>query len=276
MEQHIKNIIYCLSQTYKYFQDYIQSITNKLNNCNVIIYSENTSFLIDKKCNHLFVQKLPEIIIKNYKNYENYENIYVINTEQLCRKYDSWREEINAYPDFVKFIDFSLENIKYYKKHTCYYIPYQINYDEIYNFEKSKDICIITDNNMPEYRKKIINEIVSKGYKVDVCSGWSKDRDITLMKYKILINISYSQCAKIMEQIRCNRCVFNKMIVISDNKLDTDYILKDYVIFEDYSKLADKVIEVYNNYNIYYDKLFSKLDLNYIDKIQLTYLNFLE
>ena len=45
------------------------------------------------------------------------------------------------------------------------------------------------------------------------------------------------------------------MIVISNKKEDADlYSLKDYMIFEDYDKLADKVIEVFNNYEETYDK----------------------
>lgn len=96
-----------------------------------------------------------------------------------------------------------------------------------------------------------------------------KERDIKLFSYKIILNISYNNEYKIMESIRCNRCIYNKMIVISDNKEDMDsYSLKNYVIFVDYDKLVDKVIEVYNNYESYYKKLglntldLSKLEIN--------------
>ena len=40
------------------------------------------------------------------------------------------------------------------------------------------------------------------------------------------------------------------MIVISDKKENMElYNLKDYMIFEDYDKIADKAIEVLNNYD---------------------------
>ena len=69
-----------------------------------------------------------------------------------------------------------------------------------------------------------------------------------------------------MESIRCNRCVYNKMIVISDIREDMDsYPLKNNVIFVEYDKLTDKVIEVLNNYENYYQKLgLDTLDLNKI------------
>ena len=44
------------------------------------------------------------------------------------------------------------------------------------------------------------------------------------------------------------------------------YNLKDYMIFEDYDKLAYKVIEVLNNYDTYYKKLgLDTLDLNQLE-----------
>ena len=54
------------------------------------------------------------------------------------------------------------------------------------------------------------------------------------------------------------------MIVISDKKDDMySYYLKDYIIFEDYNKIADKAIEVLNNYDMYYKKLgLDTLDVN--------------
>jgi len=54
------------------------------------------------------------------------------------------------------------------------------------------------------------------------------------------------------------------MIVISEKKEDYEnYYFKDYMIFEDYDKIADKTIEVLNNYDMYYKKLgLDTLDLN--------------
>ena len=53
------------------------------------------------------------------------------------------------------------------------------------------------------------------------------------------------------------------MIIISDKKEDYEkYYFNKYIIFEDYNKIADKVIDVYNNYDKYYKKLgFDKLDI---------------
>ena len=70
----------------------------------------------------------------------------------------------------------------------------------------------------------------------------------------------------INEQIRINRCIFNKMIVISEKGLDDELLyLKDYIIFCEYDKLVDKTIEVLNNYDEYYQKIYGNFNLNEID-----------
>jgi hypothetical protein len=178
-------------------------------------------------------------------------------------------------------IDFSQENIKYYINHGVFYIPYQVNYNEIYEYPKDFGVCIMTsgDGNLPDYRKKIYDDLVSNGIIVTLVQGWNSHRDEVLMRHKILINLGYTPCAKIMEQLRCNRCIMNKMIVISDRKQDEDYVLGKYVIFEEYDKIVNKIIEVYNNYQEYYTQLFSnfnKKEIQNIDKIQQSYLSILE
>ena len=101
------------------------------------------------------------------------------------------------------------------------------------------------------YRQKIINELQNKGINIDIISGWKKERDEKLFTYKILLNLCNEKDYKIFESLRCDRCIFNKMIVISDKKDDMySYYLKDYIIFEDYNKIADKAIEVLNNYDM--------------------------
>lgn len=58
------------------------------------------------------------------------------------------------------------------------------------------------------------------------------------------------------------------MIVISDFKEDIDkYYLKDYIIFEKYEDIPDKVIDVINNYDYYYNKLFKDFNFEKIEKI---------
>ena len=244
--------IICNHSVYKYMEDYILSFYKKIN-AKIIIYDNSFSNIpeINNINIYIFVQSIPDELLSNINN--NINNIYLINTEQLS--YKKHYDRINEYPKYIKMLDYSMANLKYYdKKYYTKFLSYQINYDEIYNLHKTKDICIMSGES--ENRTYIINQIISKGYNIDIISGWKQERDLQLFTYKILLNVSYEKDYKIFEPLRCDRCIFNKMIVISDNKEDIDlYNLKDYMIFEEYNNLANKVIEVFNNYDTYYKKL---------------------
>ena len=257
-----ENIIYFLGENnvYMYFEDYINSFINKIPNSKLILYKTTNEIPeYNKNSKFVFIQTIPDSILNNF--IEENKNVYLINTEQLTNQPDI--EKINKLPKFIKIIDYSIGNLKYYNNFIYHpkFIEYQINMKEIYNFPKTNNICIMYG--LSPYRKKIIDEIRAKNYQVDEISGWGQERDKKLFTYKILINISQTNNHKIMEPLRCNRCIFNKMIVISEKKEDEKYYsLKNYVIFEDYENLANKVIEVYNNYEFYYNKLgLNNLDL---------------
>jgi hypothetical protein len=52
------------------------------------------------------------------------------------------------------------------------------------------------------------------------------------------------------------------MIVISDLKEDIeDYYLKNHIIFTEYNNIHNKVIEIFTNYDYYYNHLFSNFNL---------------
>jgi len=249
-----KIYVICRKREYNYLEDYILSFYKKLN-AEIIIFNDIKDIpKINKTDIFIFLQILIDEILNSIDSQNS--NIYLINTEQLS--YNEHKQRINSYPKNIKMLDYSKANMSYYDGYYTKYLSYQVNYDEIYNLPKTKDICIIlgSSGDIPTKRKYIIDLIKSKGYEIDFISGWNKERDEKLFTYKILVNISYQDDYKIFEALRCDRCIFNKMIVISDKKKDMDlYNLKDYMIFEDYDKVADKVVEVLNNYDTYYKKL---------------------
>lgn len=194
------------------------------------------------------------------------QNVYLLNTEQLTN--ERYSKTLNEYPKELRMIDYMNSNLKYYDiSYKKYILPYQINPNEIFNIGKVKDVCIIgTINNIPVKRQRAIDSLREKDIHVDIITGFGTNRDVILFKYKIIINIGYFDNYKIMETFRCDRCVYNKMIVVSDYKEDyNDYHLKDHVIFTEYDNIPDKVIDILQNYDKYYEKLFSNFDLNKIN-----------
>jgi hypothetical protein len=255
------NILLCCTHTYKYLEDYILSILPIIN-AKIIIFDNVLNITFLKKNRYLFIQSIPANLLSKIIDL----NIYLINTEQLCDT-KKLQELSYATNDKINIIDYSFCNLQYYNTIRCnkkYYLPYQINYKEYHDITKTHDICLIGDI-IPKNRQNIIDILKSKNINVDIISGFGKDRDTQLFKYKILLNIGYFDFYKTFEHIRCDRCVYNKMIVISDKKHYTEEnYLKDYIIFDEYNNIPNTVYNVLHNYNYYYQLLFSNFNLNII------------
>uniref|UniRef100_A0A6C0JF06 Uncharacterized protein n=1 Tax=viral metagenome TaxID=1070528 RepID=A0A6C0JF06_9ZZZZ len=257
------NIILCNEGIYKYVEDYILSIINLLR-ANLLLFNYNIDLTYSSNNNYIFIQNVNNnFFIEN----SNKTNLFLINTEQLS--VDNSRITINDYPGNLIIIDYSLANLKYYnEKFTKFFLPYQINYNEIFNIYKSNNICLIDSGVDKSFnRLNIVNLLNERNVDVDIISGFGKERDITLFKYKIILNIAYiSGTYRIFESFRCDRCIYNKMIVISDIKEDIEnYYLSKYMIFVNYNEIVDKVVDVLNNYETYYNKLFSEFDFKEIE-----------
>ena len=263
--------IYSDSNTVKFFIDYINSIIINYNDI-VLILNFNELLLIINNINNkinndiiIFMQSIPNINISNIIN-----NIYILNTEQLTRKGEL--NKIQFYiANNIKIIDYSKSNIYCLKSNNInnniLYIPYLVNYNEIYNYDKIYDIAyighFIDERN---YRMNIINSLNKSNIKTNEIKGFDIERDNLLFKYKILLNIHYNEEYNIFEQMRCNRCIFNKVIVITQKSIDIDFELKEYIIECEYNNLVETTISVINNYTYYYNKLFANFDIGKISK----------
>jgi len=246
--------IFCSLSIYKYFKEYLNSIIKKID-CELITFWVLEEFQIDNNFKYLFIQSIPSFILINTELVDN-KNIYLLNTEQMTKR-DFNTNLFNSYPSFINILDYSNANIKYHTKQVCL-LPYQINTDEIYNGDKIYDICIMSIGS--NYRLNIVEKLKELNVNVDIINAWGAERDEKLFKYKIIINISHNPLYKIFEQLRCNRCILNKMIVISDKKIEEEYVFKDYVIFEEYDSIPEKVVEVFNNYEKVYSEMFKDFD----------------
>jgi len=264
------NLIFCKIDIFHYMEDLIKSILPKINGqyFHVESISFNPEFKFEKSNNYIFIQNIPEHLISKVSD----KNVYIFNTEQLSYEKNIEKLSLSMLNnnELINFIDYSYSNLKKYssiKHNKKFFLPYQINYKEIYDIKKNNDICIIGFDLLP-YRQHIINLLKDKNINVDLVSGFGTERDKILFQYKIILNISAFNYFNTFESLRCDRCVYNKMIVISDFKEDIEkYYLKDHIIFEKYQDIPDKVVDVINNYEYYYNKLFKDFNFEKIEKI---------
>lgn len=242
---------------FKFFEDYILSINQKLN-AEIIIYNnqeKNYLTIIYEKVNELnsiniFVYILP-IIDKKYNN------IFFVNTEQfsLLPKLN----KVKNIPNYVHLIDFSKENIDIFKKHNnqnIIYFPYIYNKDEVYDYKKEYNICMISPENTPR-RKHHFQQINKKlNNIITPIKGWNINRDKILFKHKIILNISSFDNAIVFETFRCYRCLFNKMIIISEKKYNKELIdYSKHIIFCELDEMPEMINKVIDNYEYYYKLL---------------------
>ncbi len=278
------NYIFYQKETIIYYIEYINSICEIKPELFVLLPIKNNLLNVLECFNNgtnkfFFINIIPNEIFNHniFSNESFVSNCYLINMEQISRK--EIKDLLIMYGKKIKIIDYSYSNIFFGKKfftkikikNNIFYLPYQINFKEIKNFDKIFDIVII---GKVSPRRQFVFDQISKFFKIDWLVGFGDLRDEKLFKYKILINIHYNQNYNIFEQIRCNRCIYNKMIIISENSiLDKKFCLQKHIISCDYNDIIDWVKKVYLNYSYYHKKLFSDFDIDLIDKLNKKYYN---
>lgn len=244
----------CCKNKIHFFIEYIDSLQYNYKNIQIIA---SLPKCIDYSSKYIFIQNIPNI------SYEilNKLDCYLLNTEQLSKpEWISYLLSTN-----VKILDYSLSNIECYLpyKSNIYYLPYMVNKNEIFNYDKIYNVAAVGcwDDS---YRMNITNKIQN----INIIDGFGMDRDERLFKHKILLNVHFNERFKIFEQLRCNRCIFNKMIVITERSLHINDELKEYIIECDYDDLVSTTKHVLENYDFYYNKIFKNFD---IDRIEIMY-----
>lgn len=249
--------------------DYIVSLNKKdlifsrINDKTDYIYIINNS----PKDTFIFINQFFKIPITNQPN------VYILNVEQLSVQ--SNMDNIMNIPSNIKLIDYSFSNIEYLKQtnRSYHYLPYQVNESEIFDYPKIYDVVTIGWESI--YRYNVRTQLLQKQIQVNHINGiFGHERDQILFKHKILINVHYKEEYKVFEEIRCNRCIFNKMIVITEKSIHNEQNrLKKYMIECEYSEIPDMVEKVLNSYDYYYYKLFANFE-NEFEEIKKYYADF--
>jgi len=285
---HKKKIyIFSYEPLHFYFVDYIESIIHYLPDIQLILYSRNNYCYEYIKENNIsnsiviFIQFF--LIIRIESN-----DYYLLNTEQLT--VDKWYKGMKVVCDRkINIIDYSTENIKIMKNYDpsakIFHLPYLYNphekfYDIPNDHNKPYDVGFIsTDTGLANSERRThIYEKLCKVVKVNLIGGFKEVRDKELSKCKILINIHFKPTYKVLETFRCYRCIYNKMLIVSEDIQYSDtYYLDEHIIFAKYENVIDKVVEVINNYDYYYNKIYKNFDeihvKNHCEKIAENFSN---
>jgi len=273
-------LLICDINKFCVFRDYCHSITRYffINNIRVkIILFNNLDHLIQQlnliNCLNSWIFFLSDIFDKIFKLFK-FNKIFYINTEQLSRELIKTKIiDIFKKYNFI-YLDYSNANLNIFKKLIpnikSIYLPYLPNLDEIYNYEKTISCSIL---GCRDRRMKILNELLSKNINCCNFNGlWGIDRDNLIFKSKILVNVHIENDFNIFEELRCIRCIFNKIIIISEDSLSQfEHPLSKFIIFTKYDNIVKKTIEVLDNYDIYFSKIFNNFNISSLESDLLNY-----
>jgi len=184
--------------------------------------------------------------------FETENNHIFFQIEQIPDDDTNINYEILKRDNIKEIWTFSNFNIKKMKENgitNCRYIeikPTDEYYQKImaFNLENTYewDVCFV--GWMSDRRWRIVEGLMAGGAKVNVinivCDTYGDVRDNMIAKSKILLNVHYSDGWNCFEQIRCFPWINTGKIVVSEDSYDKD----DRVIFAEYDKLVDTVLEV--------------------------------
>ena len=173
-------------------------------------------------------------------------------------------------------LDYSLSNLTYLSHYMTenkikstasnIYLPYQYNLRDQIQLENidgvyTHDVGIINalptqdasvNSELTYRRTRLWEQLQATGWKCINILGWGAERDEKLKRCKVIINVHHFECFNIFEQIRCDRLVFAKKLVVSDKSVFTEkYDLLGNVLWEDYDNIIPRTKHVLENFDMY-------------------------
>ena len=177
----------------------------------------------------------------------------------------------------IQIADYSIANIlflkEYAKEHNIpitkevIYLPYQYNLRDqvqLQNIDDKYDYDIGIINALPTqsdtvdssntYRRtKMWNDLHKTQWKCINIMGWGKERDELIKRCKVIINIHHFEAFNIFEHIRCDRMIWAKKIIVSDNSLGMDKLdITKYIFCEEFDNIIPMAEKVLQNFTDYY------------------------
>jgi len=175
-------------------------------------------------------------------------------------------------------LDYCIPNVYNVKTNSHYYNLSKNHiyiapslYENIFiNHNNRKIDSLTTFLNVFGRRKRLLDNIRGSSLKhsnINTC--FTKQNIQNLYKNtKILINIHQNDNTNSFEELRCLPALQNGVIIVSEESPLTNVLpYNDLIIWTKYDNIITKTKEVLNNYEEYYNKIFSKNNINILKNI---------
>jgi hypothetical protein len=194
------------------------------------------------------------------------------------KKYTVRMEMFNDLNQMDIVIDYSKPNIKNiqisglyndYLKKIKYISPFV--YKSVITSSDEKKTNIITlfsDITPPHRRYNIITELNKMDNYINRHDCYNKELLDLLIDTKILINIHQSEYENTFEEIRVLPALMNKVLVISEiSPLNEIVPYNPLIIWATYENIIEKTKEVLQNYEEYFNKIFTNENINLLNNL---------
>ena len=194
------------------------------------------------------------------------------------KKYTVRMEMFNILNQMDIVIDYSKPNIKNIEVSGLYndylkkikYISPSV-YKSVVTSSDEKKINIITlfSDIMPSPRRQnIVTELNKLDNYINRHDCYNKELLDLLIDTKILINIHQSDFENTFEEIRVLSALMNKVLVISEISPLTEIVpYNPLIIWTTYDQIAIKTTEVLQNYEEYFNKIFTSENINLLNNL---------
>lgn len=250
--------LYCLTDSYIFYKKYIDLlIKNNTYIRNIII--DDVDKIIEyielndlQYFNHILIINISENIIKRINIISN---LYLLNTKKINIDDDlSYLYNYN-----IKILTYNFIQKNYIKKYTnnVSYFPALISNDT----EKCKKYSVAIYNIDTEYKIHIVEELRKKNIEVNDISKYDKNN--ILLRHKIFLNFNDNYDNELFNEIMCNYCIYNKIIVINDKKnMFSNSFLNTYIFDIKYDFIVNFTSYILDNYDDSVNNMFRQLNMS--------------
>jgi len=233
-----------------------------LGNYNFGFANTNKTVRIGIQCEHTLVKPggrtVQEVI---YGTVKHEDGTYLIRIQEF--------DYINSLDCIIEYSLANIHNIstndrfKDYLKKVAYVSAayYDINFDKT---EKTDIITTFVDNSNSR-RNKILNDLVDVNVpnkKIENCFS-SIELNNVYKKTKIMVNVHQTEHHHTFEEFRVLPALMTGVLVVSEKVPLTEIIpYSNFIIWSDYKDIAKTTLDVMNNYDEYYNKIFTNGNLS--------------
>ena len=283
----INNISTIIRNYYSYIVEVLKELLTcpDISNINIILGHNNFKFDNSNKTYKIFYN-IEHTLIKQESPRDGAIIGKISYSDNKC--YRVRLQHGNIFNSKNIILDYSLPNIhnvqrsmiyKNLNKKFCYLAPCLI--DKFSSNLNKREICVLTtfiNPNIPR-RVKLKNELIKNNlpYK-NVNNAFTIDAMIKLYNNtKILINIHQTEYHDTFEELRVLPALLSGTIIICENSPLNELIpYNNLLIWSSYDNMSNKAKEVYDNYDFYYNKIFTSDNINLLNKLHNENLNSLK